>query len=155
MKPGDRLFRLLEIATVGYPFCAFKLLMGAVLAGLPPWRVAGTLLVALGTVDIVLNVAAFVAGALGRGSRLPVCTAQWLLSRARPGRESWRQLGLSADAMLSFGVVAAMIGFGLLRDLPPAGRAAWNTCVVFNVLGAGLGRLAESVLALGTDRPAR
>ena len=54
--------------------------------------------------------------------------------------------------MLSFTLVAAMIGLGLLMRLRPADLGIWNVSVVFNVLGAGLGRLAETVIGLRADR---
>ncbi len=151
MRPGRRPFRLLEIATVGFPFCAYKLLTGQVLMTLPYGVLPGGLLVTLGVVDFGLNAIGFCLAALGRPSALPVCTAQWLVSRGRPGRESWRKLGLSIDTMLSFSLVAAMIGLGGLPRLSHAGLGVWIASVVFNVLGAGLGRLADSMQGLGSD----
>jgi hypothetical protein len=149
MTPGARrLLHLLEIATVGFPFCAFKFLTGGVLIALPAWRAMGWGLVALGAVDLVLNVANFSLAIVGRESPVAVCTAQHVLAGARPGNPSWKQLGLSVDAMLSFTLVATMIGFGFLPRLSHADLGVWNTCVVFNVLGAGLGRLAETLGAL-------
>ena len=48
---------------------------------------------------------------------------------------------------MSVTLVASMIGFGLLGRLSRADLGAWNVSVVLNVLGAGLGRLAETLLA--------
>jgi hypothetical protein len=138
----------LEVVTVGFPFCAFKVLAGvALLPG--PWRVLGGALVALGAADLLLNAIAFTFAATGRDASLPVCTAQWVVTRFGAGRVGWRQLGLSVDAMFAFTLVAVMIGAGGLAHLPPAALGVWSVSVVFNVLGAGLGRLAESVLELG------
>lgn len=141
-----RALHLLEIATVGFPFCAFKLLTGGVLTSIPAWRGLGALLIALGMVDLVLNAANFALSLVGRDSPVPLCTAQWIVDRAR-GSRPWRELGLSVDAMVSFTLVASMIGFGLLGQLSRADLGVWNVSVVLNVLGAGLGRLAETLLA--------
>lgn len=147
MSPiARRALHLLEITTVGIPFCVFKLLLGGVLAAMPAWRALGVAIVALGMIDLVLNAANFTLTLVGRESPVPVCTAQWLVDRARHRRQPWRELGLSVDAMLSFTLVASMIGFGLLARLSRADLGTWNVCVVLNVLGAGLGRLAETVL---------
>ena len=54
-----RLLHLLEIATVGLPFCAFKFLTGGVLLGMGAWRPLGWVMLALGAVDLVLNLANF------------------------------------------------------------------------------------------------
>jgi len=51
----------------------------------------------------------------------------------------------SIDVLLSFGLVALVIGGGRLRGMPPAQLTAWNACVILNVLGAGLSRFGESL----------
>ena len=146
-----RLLHLLEIATVGLPFCAFKFLTGGVLLGMGAWRPLGWVMLALGAVDLVLNLANFSLAILGRESPVAVCMAQFVCGALRRGAESWRQLGLSVDAMLSFTLVAVMVGFGLLARLSRADMGLWSLSVVLNVLGAGLGRLAETVVALRRD----
>jgi hypothetical protein len=149
MKSPSRAFHLLEIVTVGLPFCAFKLLTGGVLVATPGGRPFGWVLIALGSIDLVLNTIALGMAAAGRESRLPVCTAEWVVSRARPGLGTWRQLGLSVDTLLAFTLVAGMIGLGWLARLSPGALHAWSLCVVLNVLGAGVGRVADSVVKLG------
>lgn len=146
MHPGGRAFRLLEVLTVGFPFCAFKVLTGLVLLGFRGGSFAGGVLVAVGAIDLLLNLIALAYAALGRGNALPVCAAQWLVARRGAGRSSWWRLGLSVDTMFAFTLVALVIGLGWLAHLSRPALAAWNLSVVFNVLGAGLGRLAESVL---------
>jgi hypothetical protein len=152
MRLGSRGFRLLEIFTVGFPFCAFKVLTGLVVRSFAGGDALGWLLVALGGVDLLLNVIALGFELAGRASPLPVCTAQWVVVRLGAGRPAWSQLGLSLDAMLSFTLVALMIGLGWLARLPGPALAAWSLGVVLNVLGAGVGRLAESVLDLEARR---
>ena len=152
MRPGRRTFRLLEIVTVGFPFGAFKILTGMVVASFAHCTVPGWALVGLGGVDLLLNLIALLFEIVGRVSPLPYCVSEWALVRLGSGRRSWRQLGLSLDAMLAFTLVAAMIGLGWLARLPGEAMGVWSLSVVFNVLGAGLGRLAESVLDLDMER---
>jgi hypothetical protein len=152
MQPGSRAFRLLEVVTVGFPFCAFKVLTGSVFLSFPNWSAPGWALIVVGGVDLLLNVIAFVFAALGRDNPLPVCIAQWAVTRWGAGRSGSRRLGLSVDTMFAFTLVAAMIGFGWFVHLPHGATRVWSLGVVFNVLGAGLGRLAESVIDVGPPR---
>jgi hypothetical protein len=146
------LIHLLEIATVGVPFCAFKALTGGLLLGTPGWQWLGVTLVALAVADLALNVASLVLTVLGRRDALGVCTFQLLIELARSRHEGWKELGLSLDAMLSFTLVAFIVGGNLLARLPAPAAALWGASVVLNVLGAGIGRLAESLWALGGPR---
>ena len=150
-RDRHRLLHLLEIATVGVPFCVFKLLTGWLLLTVPAWRLVGGALLALGALDLALNAVGFVLTLAGRGGRLGVCTFQQAMAMARPGQRAWSEFGLSLDAMLAFTLVALMIGLGLLQRLPPRASHAWSTAVVLSVLGAGIGRLAESLAELRED----
>ena len=145
MHPGGRAFRLLEIVTVGFPFCAFKVLTGLILLTFASGAVLGWALFAIGAIDLLLNLVAFVFAALGRDNPLPVCSSQWIVARAGAGRSRWWRLGLSVDTMFAFTLVAAVIGLGWLARLPRPASAVWSLSVIFNVLGAGVGGLAESV----------
>ncbi len=147
-----RLIHLLAILTVGFPFCAFKALTGRILLGTPGWQWLGVVLVALAVTDLVLNAASLVLTLLDRASPLGVCTFQLLVEMARPRHGGWSELGLSLDAMLSFTLVAFVVGGGLLGRLSPGAASLWAASVVLNVLGAGIGRLAESLWALGGSR---
>lgn len=140
---------LLEVLTVGLPFCGFKILAGLSLtASSPPLRHLGALLIALGVLDGLIN-AANLAGLLVNGRRpMAACTLA-LATRPFRGPSSslakWHDLGNSLDVLLAFVLVALMIAFGRLRLMPPDRLAAWNICVILNVLGAGLGRFGASV----------
>jgi hypothetical protein len=130
-----------EVVTVGLPFCVFKLLTGLILIGtaLAPLGVG---LIALGAIDLVLN-GLNLATLLTAHRRVSgVCLADVLLGRGAAERE----LALALDMFLSFALVAAVVGFGLLLRLPAWALTLWNLAVVLNVLGAGIGRL---VAALG------
>lgn len=148
----QQLIHLLEIVTVGFPFCAFKALTGRILIGTTGWEAVGIALVALAVADLALNLGSLVLTLLGRTSPLGVCTFQLAVALARSGHEGWRQVGLSLDAMLSFTLVAFVVGGNLIARLPGGAAALWSASVVLNVLGAGVGRLAESLWALGGTR---
>ena len=54
--------------------------------------------------------------------------------------------------LLSFTLVAAMVGFGRIPSLPSDHLRVWNAAVVLNVLGAGLSRVGASYRAIPTGR---
>lgn len=137
---------LLEVLTVGLPFCGFKIIAGLALGG------AGWLLVGLGALDAVINLINL-AGLLAYRTRpMAACTmalATYPFRGSAP--QKWLDLGNSLDVLLAFVLVAAMIGFGRLGALPAERLAVWNACVILNVLGAGLARFGASVRDLARD----
>lgn len=147
---------LLEVLTVGLPFCGFKILTGLSLtaASASPLKLLGVLLIGLGVLDGIVN-AVNLAGLLVNGRR-PIAACSLALA-TRPFRtpssslSKWHDLGNSLDVLLAFVLVALMIGFGRLRLMPPDRLMAWNICVILNVLGAGLGRFGDSVRSLARD----
>lgn len=144
-----RFFQVLEVVTVGLPFCAFKILTGIVFVARPWLSPFGWILIALGCLDGIVNAINLASLITGRARVFGVCLTQILVRRWRPNRVEWDDLGISIDVMLSFILVAVMIGFNLLPALPPAGLTAWSFGVVLNVLGAGFGRLSSSLGSLG------
>jgi hypothetical protein len=148
---------LLEVLTVGLPFCGFKVLAGLSLAGpaaLLPARPLGVLLIGLGALDAVVN-GVNLAGLILAGRRpLAACSfalATGLLRKPSSPLQKWHELGNSLDVLLSFALVALMIGAGRLRGMPPDRLAVWNACVILNVLGAGLGRFGASLRNLSRE----
>jgi hypothetical protein len=138
-----RALTLLEIVTVGLPFCVFKVACGLFALGFQGWAWLGWALIAWGAVDTALNVLnALTVGSVGR-RWLPVCLLQALTRAVRPTPRG-SDLGIAMDMMLSFVLVAVMIGSGSLGRLAPEWLSAWNLAVVLNVLGAGALRLAET-----------
>lgn len=130
-----------EILTVGIPFCVFKLLTGLVALG-SPFAPLGYALLALGTVDLALNLANLVALVVARRRISAVCLTDVLLRRRGSDDAS---LGLAIDVFLSFGLVALVVGCGLILRIPAWALPIWNLAVVLNVLGAGVGRLFDAV----------
>ena len=129
-----------EVFTVGLPFCAFKLLTGmiAVRSSLAP---LGFALVALGLVDLVLNTFNLVALITVRRRVSGVCFVELALRLL--GRRA--DVGLAIDVFVSFGLVAAVVGLGLIPRIPVWALPLWNLAVVLNVLGAGVGRLISAL----------
>lgn len=136
-----------EIVSVGLPFCAFKVLTGVVARGEPGWAPVGWLLAGWGVIDLALNVINLGALVAVRRRVSGVCLAQMALQRLRPAGGA--DLGLAIDVLLSFVLVAVMVGFGLIPRLGATEALVWNASVVLNVLGAGVGR----VLAAWRARP--
>jgi hypothetical protein len=60
-------------------------------------------------------------------------------------KNKWEYLGNSIDVLLSFTIVAFMVGGGYIPQLSPQQMTIWNISVVLNVLGAGLGQLTNSI----------
>jgi hypothetical protein len=135
-----RLWVLVEVFTVGLPFCAFKVLTGGWLFRMPSLAPVGAVLVALGGVDALLNSVNAGSLILWRRRALPVCGLHFLAQRLGP---TFADLGLGVDALLSFSLVALMVACGAIATLPGPGATLWSVAVVANVLGAGVLRLAH------------
>jgi hypothetical protein len=155
---SSKRLELLEVLTVGLPFCGFKILTGLSLADSPasaPLMIAGFALVSLGALDGLLN-AVNLAGLLVNGRRpMTECSFAFAARTLRGpsgAPHQWQDLGNSADVLVSFALVALMIGFARLRSMPPGRLAVWNACVILNVLGAGLGRFGLSLRDLSRGR---
>jgi hypothetical protein len=148
---------LLEVISVGMPFCGFKILSGLSLLGRSQAAaILGWVLLALGGVDGFINAVNF-ASLLTVGRRTMEDCFFALATRAARGTSdktgAWRDLGNSLDILLSFSLVAVIIAGGRIRSMPSGQLLAWNVCVVLNVVGAGLGRLQESLRKLKQGDP--
>jgi uncharacterized membrane protein len=131
----------LEIITIGLPFCAFKCLTG--LYYRQHW------LVALGIVDLVINFINLVSVIYRKNRVLDACFISFLVRLIKKPHTDvktlWQDLGNSSDVLLSFILVATVIGTGAISLLPPDHLQLWNMAVILNVLGAGSGRLSASL----------
>lgn len=125
MLRNETLLGILEVLTVGLPFCVFKILTGLFMGrwGLP--------LVVLGAADALVNLANLAALLVLRRRVLPLCLSQILLRRADP------ELAAALDVALSFLLVAIIIGGNFLGRFPAPLIRLWSAAVVMNVLGAG------------------
>jgi hypothetical protein len=138
-----------EILTVGLPFCVFKGLTGLIACGMSP---AGYVLVALGLVDLGLNLVNLGYLLVARRRAGALCVLEFAFrGRQRTGGN----LGLAVDMFFSFALVAIVVGAGLLPRLPAFALSLWNIAVVFNVLGAGAGRLVSALRTAYGDAASR
>jgi len=132
---------LFEIITVGFPFCAFKILAGLALGQV--W------LIFWGALDLIINTANLLALIISRHRATDACVLSLILrSLKKPtstAKPLWQELGNSVDVLLSFAIVALMLGGGFLKLLKPAQLMLWNISVILNVLGAGSMRLSQSL----------
>lgn len=137
-----------EILTVGFPFCAFKLIAGFSLAQhwLTAWGIADTLINATNLLWLLTV----------RRRATEVCLLSLLMRLGRRGAAEqlshWRDLGAAGDMFFSFVIVAFMLGGGFLTSLPAWHLKVWNLSVILNVLGAGSMRLRDSITSLRASR---
>ena len=127
---------LVEIITVGLPFCASKLIAGLHWLSLSPLLYG---LVALGALDTLLNLVNAGSVAIAGRRVAPICLTDALFKRAGS-----TDLGTALDVALSFSLVAVMVGSGAIPTLAAPMLSGWNVSVVLNVLGAGALRLADA-----------
>ncbi len=147
----SRTAEVVEVVTIGLPFCAFKIVVALMLFR-EASMVGAAVLMALGFTDALLNglnLASLIV--VGRRVVSP-CALSALTQRLklfpRSPNEYVKDLGNALDVLLSFSLVAAMVAFGKLGALPADQLAVWNGAVVLNVLGAGLSRFGSSVKRL-------
>jgi hypothetical protein len=135
------LMLLIEIFTVGFPFCAFKIVGGILFA--QDW------LFALGLVDVFFNAVNFFSLLILKKRLLDTCFLSFLvrlIKKPRPGRKTkWEDFGNSLDVLFSFLLVAYVIGGGFIPKLTPQHLSIWNMAVILNVIGAGSGRMSASI----------
>ncbi len=137
-------FAAAEVVTVGLPFCVFKFFSGLVAIRTPMLAAVGYLLMLIAIVDLVFNVINLLSLAFAGRRAAPICFTDLVVRRvARKHRES--ELGIALDVFLSFALVAIAISIGMHARLPTWGAPIWSVAVVFNVLGAGVGRLFSAL----------
>jgi hypothetical protein len=141
---------LLAELTVGFPFIGYKFLAGLLCLSMldtrAKWLIGGAFL-GLAAIDLLLN-AVNLGALVFLGRRiLPVCFLSWAIGRTPQSKRSG-DLGEALDVMLSFGIVACVVGINLFPQLMAISMLCfylWNACTVTNVLGAGIARMAESL----------
>jgi hypothetical protein len=132
---------LLEVLTIGLPFCVFKIVVGLFFN--QSW------LVILGLIDVVINCTNFFSLIIFKRRFLDPClfgVLVHLLKRPKKERvHQWMDFGNSLDVVVSFSLVAFMIGGAYLKELPSTYLHWWNIAVILNVFGAGSSRLGSSI----------
>ncbi len=159
---NNHLQDLLEVITVGLPFCVFKLVTGKLLFFDIDLPVPGGILLVLGFLDLIINLVNVGFLLIKRRRGAGICTMTFLvgLFEGRSGRPSARltEVAAAVDVILSFILVVVMINAGLLARLPRTEILMWNIAVSFNVIGAGYAQLSRAIRNLndanGHDAPA-
>ena len=132
---------MIEIITIGLPFCTFKIITGLYLNQF--W------LVGLGCIDFTINAINFFSLGILKRRFLDACLFSYLVRLVKKpsidSKPKWQDLGNSLDVLLSFSLVAYMIGGGSIKSIPIDHLSAWNLSVVLNVFGAGYSRLSTSI----------
>jgi hypothetical protein len=132
---------VLEIITIGFPFCAFKIITGLYFGQ--------TWLVGLGIIDLVINFINLISVLFSKKRALDTCLLTFLVHQLKKPsthvKNQWQDLGNSVDVLLSFILVAWVIASGAIGNLPAQHLLVWNIAVILNVLGAGSSRLTCSV----------
>ena len=141
---------LLEVVTVGLPFCVFKLLAGTLLihGDTTVGHVVGIGLVILGITDVIVNVVNALGLVLARRRPIEPCILALFTRGARRRSRAawtWAELGTSIDVLLSMTIVALVIGLGGIAKMTPTMLTIWNVAVIANVLGAGVARFGHSL----------
>jgi hypothetical protein len=135
------IMNFLEIITIGLPFCAFKIVTGLFLN--QPW------ITVLGVIDLGINLINSVFLLLLKRRVFDACLLSFLTrllkKPTKVTKPKWQDLGNSIDVLLSFSLVAYMIGGGFIKDLPTDYLSIWNISVILNVFGAGFARLEISI----------
>lgn len=136
-------YALFDIITIGFPFCAFKIIAGI------HYELKG--LVALGVIDIVFNtINLFVL--LTKKKKVDSCLLSFATRKIFKSKDihksKWQDLGEAFDVALSFIIVAFVIGSGDIAQVDQQYILYWNWAVVFNVLGAGSARVLVSLKSI-------
>lgn len=141
--------QILEVLTVGFPFCVFKILAGVrALERFPNWWLPAGALIALGALDLLLNLVNLAGLVFYKRRLCDACVFAMAARLFKPSESpdwTWQDLGNSLDVLLAMSIVAVMIGTRAFSSFPPAQLALWNACVILDVLGAGLSRFGSSL----------
>lgn len=134
-------YQVFDIITIGLPFCVFKITTGLVYGQY--W------LIGIGLIDTFINLFNLSSLVFLRKKFLATCLLSFLsrklISTKSGNKHNWSELGESLDVLLSFSIVAYIIGSGNIVNYPNPHIIFWNWAVVFNVLGAGSARMIESI----------
>lgn len=148
----QNVFLILSILTIGFPFVGYKVLGGIVISRLyhDSWivDVLALLFIVWGVIDFLLNAVSLHAVSCRGNLHYPVCLLS-VVSKKHPVLSKWRDSGEALDIMLSFMIVAVVVGQNLFVFMDGAQIKLWNVCTVVNVLGAGIARLGASILIAG------
>ena len=135
--------------TVGMPFIGYKIFAGVILWRMfdKPWvHVCAAGFVALGFVDFFLHIVNFYSMCCCGRRFFSICFLSWVNRRVSFFKQK-EEIGEAVDTMLSFAIVAIVVGNTLFVYLDPWQAWTWNMCTVVNVFGAGISQLQATIYA--------
>jgi hypothetical protein len=134
-------YPIFDIITIGLPFCVFKITTGLIYS--QQW------LVIIGLIDLAINTLNLLSFALRKKKIFDTCLLSFFtkkfIGHKKEDKHNWKELGESLDVLLSFSIVAYIIGSARIVEYPHPHIVFWNWAVVLNVLGAGSARMIDSV----------
>lgn len=150
----EHLFQILAVFTIGFPFVGYKILAGVVihrLYGNPAADIIALLFVVWGLIDLMLNAICLHAVCCRGHTHYPFCLLS-VMARRHSVLSKWEDSGDALDVMLSFCIVAWIVGQGLFGFMDGAQVKIWNICTVVNVLGAGISRLGATITSKAAQK---
>jgi hypothetical protein len=141
----------IAVLTIGFPFGAFKLLLGLVSLKILPSpfdTLIGFALIIFSFLDIMINLLNLITLVFQNRYLTDVCLLTMFFEMIKGNSENgkaWKEFGTALDVMLSFFIVAVIVGGDLTRYFPKFGMTLWSMSVVINVLGAGLSRMMQAI----------
>lgn len=150
----EHLFQILAVFTIGFPFVGYKILAGVVihrLYGNPAADIIALLFVVWGLIDLMLNAICLHAVCCRGHTHYPFCLLS-VMARRHSVLSKWEDSGDALDVMLSFCIVAWIVGQGLFGFMDGTQVKIWNICTVVNVLGAGISRLGATITSKAAQK---
>lgn len=131
----------LDILTIGLPFAGFKILTGIVLRNISGevGSPMGWILIVWGIADLLINLLNLVGLVFRKKKITSTCAMGFIF------QSSSEEVGSALDVMMSFTLVAILVGGNLLKHLTPLQLNIWSLSVVLNVLGAGISRIKTAI----------
>ncbi|MGD9638627.1 MAG: hypothetical protein AB7U85_06170 [Alphaproteobacteria bacterium] len=143
-----------SIITAGFPFVVYKTIMGhlAYTQLANPFCYIAFVFWFLALVDFIINFLNFVFLIFKGKPFTDVCFLAFLFNFFKPKHKEdtdlWYHIGTAFDAMLSFSIVALVVGFNFFVYFVGHEVYFWNIATVFNVIGAGFFQVKNALINL-------
>ncbi len=141
----------IAVITIGFPFAAFKWLLGHTFLKMmssPINYLIGGILIGWSIIDFLINGANLLLLLFENRYPTNVCLLTNIFASKHvhvKNSVAWKEFGTALDVMLSFALVAIMVGGNLFHYLAGWEMHLWSASVVVNVLGAGITRIFLSI----------
>jgi hypothetical protein len=145
---NKKYFEIFAIITIGFPFVAYKAILGDILLTFN-YNIFAYMSISLGIIDFLFNLYRLILILLNKKADYPVCFLAFLFYKLAPKNthniEFWKDLGAAIDVFLSFAIVSFMVGANMFSYLSSSYNILWSISTVINVMGAGFSRITYSV----------